>query len=362
MTGENITLVYAIKDTFEEIDLEKKINRFNKAIQLLTKNMISKGLGNFPTNISDFIYFIKNKPINYYISENLNDKPFINYIGEFNEDILSITNEKNDEEKVQKIMYEILMICRNGSKEDFQYWDDIYREVRSFICKNYIIERNEFDSYIMNRFPARLITYLKNMYEKANELRGFMYTCSICGKPVDFANDSSGECSNICNYYIKSFNLNMVEKEFSNKMIKLHSGIYRYILLPSIGEERIYSTIKNKFKKYETILYPEIDKFDIRVSNGSKVINLDVKDQVSPLKLLNNMKKNSDINKFRYNNSETTFLVIPNHRVKLYKIKENKNYIGELKDLFSNEDIKLKVIQEKHLVSKIKELLGEVYE
>lgn len=362
MTGEDITLVYAIKETFEDAELEQKINKFNKAIQLLTRSMIRKELFDFPTNISDFICFLKNKPISYYISESLNDKPFVNYLGEFNEDILRITNEKNDEEKVQKIMYEVLMICRNNSREDFQYWDNTYRQLRSFICKNYIIEKSEFDSYIINRFPVILSTYLKNMYENANELRGTMYTCPICGRPIDFANDSSGECSNICNYYIKYFKLNMIKKEFNNKMIRLHSGIYRYILLPNIGEERMYSSIKNKFKNYETILYPEIDKFDIRVSNGSKVINLDIKDQISPLKLLSNMKKNSDINKFKYDDLEKDFLVIPNHRVKLYKIKENKNYIGELRDLFSNEGIKLKVIQEKHLLSKIKELLGEDYE
>lgn len=362
MNGEIINLLYSIKNTLEDSSVEETIERYKKAINLLTKHMVNKNNFKFPQNIPDFVKFINTHPINSYIDESLNDKPFI-LNGSINEDILKEIDEDNENEKVQKNIYEMLLIAREKSKEDFDYWYNAYVKMRNFVCSNYCISKRDFDIALgKNKFPQEFIQYLKKIYISAKEISGNLYVCPICGKPISNYDRSEGECSSICNYYMRLNGYIRKSRSFNEKMLKVHEGIYKYILLPGIAENLIFENLRGIFKAYEVILYPDIDKFDISVSNGVKTVNLDVKDTSDPGKLVKILKEKSDVNKFKADNSERSLLIIPNHRVKIFKINENRNYIRELEAILENENINIKVVQEKNLVKVIEEWLGEDYE
>ena len=136
----------------------------------------------------------------------------------------------------------------------------------------------------------------------------------------------------------------------------MSEGIYKYVLLPNIGEIKIYENLVAKFKDLEVTLYPNIDEFDISISNGDICINLDVKDHTNPSSLAKNLKENSNLSKF--NKDKYCFLVIPDHRVEIYKKNNSKNYMNELNKTFQNEEIDIYSLQEKNLIKKIEEILG----
>ena len=104
MNTEEIEIAYAIKNAVEKIeDIPNNLQLFYRAIDLITNKMISDKNYDFPVNISQFIKFIKNNNMNTYISDKLPSEPFINSFFEINENVLDFTNEKNSEEKSQKI-------------------------------------------------------------------------------------------------------------------------------------------------------------------------------------------------------------------------------------------------------------------
>lgn len=362
MNGETVNLVYSIKITLEETTDEEAIENYSTAINLLTRHMVNKNNFTFPQNIPDFIKFINTQPINSYIDETLNDKPFL-YNGSINEDILKEINEENPDEKVQKYIYEMLLIAREKAKEDFDYWYKAYLNMRTFMCSNYCISKRDFDITLSkNQFPKEFIPYLKMIYINAKEISGDLLVCPVCGKPVSNYDRSEGECSSTCNYYISLNNDVMRSKSFNEKMLKVHNGIYNYILLPGIAENLIFQKLKDYFKDFEVVLYPNIDRYDISVSNGIKTVNLDVKDTSDPSNLVKILKEKSDISKFKVDKLEKTLLVIPNHRVKIFKRNENRRYIKELEAILGNENLNIKVIQEKNLIKVIEEWLGDDYE
>lgn len=361
MNAEIINLIYAIKNTTQEQPPDKAIGNYTIAINLLTKHMINQSNFSFPQNIPDFIKFINNEPINSYLHEELNDKPFISN-GNINEAVLKEINEGNEEEEVQKNMYKVLTLARDKSKKDFDFWSNAYLNARTFIGSNYCISKRDFHVALNRNFAKEFIPYIKNMFVTAGEILGEMHVCPVCGRPITDYDKSEGQCSAVCNYYINSKNLTMEVKTFNEKMIKLHHGIYKYILLPGIAEKLIYENLKDKFKEYEVILYPNIDEFDISISSGLKKINLDVKDVSAPQDLVKILEEKSDVKKFIFNENEKSYLVIPNHRVRIFKKNENRNYINELQAIMDNKNINLKVIQEKNLVKLVKEWIGEIYE
>ena len=359
MNGELINLIYEIKMSLDK----DEINQYEKLIKLLTKVMINKKHYDFPQNIPEYITFIKNRPINYYISEGLNEEPFVNYGGTINKDISDMLDMENSDEKVQKNIYEILKICRNGLENDAEYWSNTYRDIREFICDNYSISKRNLDVILnSDRFPEEINKYIKKIYIQGNEFRNEKYICPICGKLAEFSNTNEGQCTQVCNYYMSIKNLSFSKKIYNEKTMKLHDSIYKYILQPNISEKNIYTCLKRELKGVEIQLYPNVDEYDISISDGDRYVNLDVKDKVSPDDLVRRLKESNSENKLISTVDNLCYLVIPNHRVKIYKLKESRNYMRDLKIALGNECMNIEVIQERYLLAKIKDYFGGRYD
>lgn len=364
MNTEEIEIAYAIKNAVEKIeDIPNNLQLFYRAIDLITNKMISDKNYDFPVNISQFIKFIKNNNMNTYISDKLPSEPFINSFFEINENVLDFTNEKNSEEKSQKIMKELVDLCRlkkKENKDDSINWDEIYRQARLFIANNFLIKKSDLDKELDDKFGSDVAEKIKDMYEKSNYKKGEIIICPVCEKPLDFTNEKDG-CNYVCKYYKKIDKLQNKKKTISgnDKLCNLKNGIYRYILIPQISENRIYKNLKERYKSLEVVLYPNIDEYDVSISNGDICINLDIKDHRTPFVLVKNLKENTNLSKLR---DRYCYLVIPDHRVCIYKETEGGRYMNELIQLLQQEEMYLNVIQEKNLKKKIEEILGGIYE
>lgn len=324
----------------------------------LVKLMIDNESNQFPNNLNEFIKLLY-KPINEWginhasILEKMSEKSILTIYGTLNPDFVEWMNEIHSIEDVeQKYMFDFLLNCRNlFKKTNDPIYIEYYRRGRSFICpENAIIEKLDLEEFL-DEFPDELKKNLRNLYKALDTTKDKVFLCPICGYLVNFDNKKEGLCkSELCKEFKrdqepKILNLN------NKKYYILTKGAYQFILLPSISENKIYKSLKQKYKEFCIELYPEIDLYDIRISYGEKVVDLDVKDHKSPVKLVESIIQNSNIEKL--NTSHPVFLVIPNHRKALNQAYK-ENVLAELKI----RDVHVKVIYEYELDKQINKFLS----
>lgn len=360
MNSENIVLLYSTKDAIEELDTEKKLVKLNKLLQVITKTLIENKQYNIPTNIPELLTFLKTTPVNKYINEITQEiyalDEYLNITEEFNEYL----DEENSEEKSQKLMYDLLKFLRQS---DYSNKEDIYRKLRTFIRYNYYISVRELELAIKTKYDKEIYLKIMNMYEKANDLNGEYELCPICGRSLNLRDSKNGECSKVCNYYIKTQNLKPIVKEFKEKMLRLNDGIYKYNLMSSIGEFEIYNKCLEWFKDKDVILYPNVDEYDISIVDDIEDIrvNLDIKDTADPMRLIKILLENTNLEKLKKKEEGTfNFIVIPDHREKIFRLENQKGYTSELNDLLEENNLQIKAVNERHLKNKLIKLFEEV--
>lgn len=360
MEAQVLDIIYVLKEVANKEFSKGHISSMMQALDQLTNFMLRQNLTEIPTNLSELFELLYNRPVNMYLKGIDSEEPFILRDGEINQMIEEEIGEDSVEEEIQRrTMREFLYKCRQKQLEDEnEDWEEIYREGRQFISGHYMIEKAEVDRVLINTFPAEVTAFIKGMHIPEKQITTDYFACPVCGKPVEVMQDQSFNCDNpICNYYIQEERLKVVKKEVKGKLVKLHPGIYRYILTPSIAELRLYHKLHQRFKTCEVKLYPNIDEYDISVSNSMGKVLIDVKDTARPTKLVKLLKEESNIEKLIKKSDEARYLVIPDHRVKLYRMNENMRYIQELRNLLENEGIHIDVIQERYLMTKIEEVL-----
>ena len=360
METQVLDIIYALKAVTDNEFSKSHINSTMKTLDQLTNFMLRQNITEIPTNLSELFKLLYNRPANMYFKGIESDEPFILNNGEMNKMIEQEMGEDNVEEEMQRrTMREFLYKCRRKKIEDeSEEWDEIYKLGRRFVSEHYLIERVKLDQVLINTFPNEVATFIKDMYTQERQITTDYFACPVCGKPVEVKEDKTFTCMNpVCNYYIEEERLKVVKKEVKNKLVKLHPGIYRYVLTPSIAELRLYYKLCERFKTCEVKLYPNIDEYDLSVANSRGTVLIDVKDTARPAKLVNLLKEESNIEKLIKSPDETRYLVIPDHRVKLYRMNENMRYIQELRNLLENEAIRIDVIQERYLMTKIEEVL-----
>lgn len=360
MNSEAIMLLYSTKDAIEELDTEKKLIKLNKLLQLITKTLIENNQYSIPTNIPELLTFLKTTSVNQYVNEITQEiyavDEYLNLTDEFTEYL----DEENSEEKSQKLMYDLLKFLRQS---DYINKEDIYRKLRTFIRYSYYISVRELELAIKYKYDKEIYLKIRNMYEKADDLIGEYELCPVCGGRLNFRNSKNGECSKVCNYYIKAQKLKPVVKEFKEKMLKLNDGIYKYNLMSSIGEFEIYNKCLDWFKDKDVILYPNVDEYDISIVDDIEDVrvNLDIKDTADPMRLIKILLENTNLEKLKNKEVGTfNFIVIPDHREKIYRLENEKGYTSELNDLMRENNIQIEAINERHLKNKLIKLFEEV--
>ena len=361
MNSENILLVYSIKNSIEELNTEKKLIKLNKLLQLLTKTLIENEQYNIPTNIPELLSYIKKTPVNQYVSEITENIYALDEYLNISEEFIKYLDEENSEEKGQKLMFNLLKFLRQSY---YSNKEDIYIDLRKFIRYNNYISVRDLELNIKPKYDKDIYLKIYNMYEKANDLNGQYELCPVCGRSLNLRDSINGECINkVCNHYIKSQNLKPIIKEFNEKMLRLNDGIYKYNLMSSIGEFEIYNKCLEWFKDKDVILYPNVDEYDISIIDDIEEIrvNLDIKDTADPMRLVKVLLENTNLEKLKNKEAGTfNFIVIPDHREKIYRLENEKSYTSELIYLLEQNNIQIDVVNERNLKNKLLELFEEV--
>lgn len=352
MKSEDLALVYSISRAVFEQDPDKKLDEYKVCLQLLTKRLINRGyLTDVPRNIPELIVYLKENSMKNYLEGDVPDRYIIDCYGNLDEFVIEITSDEKEEEKAQKIMADIVMHIRQS---DYENKEDEYIKARRFICENYIISSRDLEVHLSKEFKPEVAKRIKNMYQLANDISGTYKLCPVCKKPLNFIEASEGVCCDECNYYRVKENLEPIQVTFDSKVKKLHDGLYRYIVKPSIGEMVLFRKLKERFKDYEVKLYPNVDEYDVSISNYETTIALDVKDTKNPNNLVNILLERSNLEKLTNpKNASKVLLVIPDHRVRIYNRDNDNNYIRELRSLLSNKGISIQVYQECKLFNKL---------
>lgn len=319
----------------------------------LTRQLIENGSTRFPGNLHEFIKLLR-KPLNEWgvnltgVVESMSEKRMLTVFGALNPEFVEWMNEiQSIENTEQKYMFEFLVTCRSLYKKTGDAaFIEYYRKGRSFICPdNAIIEKLDLEEFL-DKFPDELRKSLRNLYQPFDTAHDRVFLCPICGYPVSFEFKKEGACgSEIC----KELKRDQEPKQLNVKNKKFHiltKGAYLFILLPSISENKIYNSLRQKYKDCMVELYPDIDLYDIRISKGNRIINLDIKDHKSPEKLVESIVQNSQIQK--YNPEHQTFLVIPNYRKAL-----NPVYKESVLAEFKLRNMHIKTVYEYELDRKI---------
>lgn len=361
MNSEKISLVYLIKEAICELQTDKKLIKSNTLLQLLTKILIEDEQYNIPTNIPELYSYLKKTPINKYINSISENIYAVDEYSDLSEEFIKYLDEENSEEKGQKLMYDLLKYLRKSESGNKEH---IYIEIRQFIRDNNYISVKDFELNIKSKYEEDVYQKIYKMYEKANDLNGKYDLCPICGATLNLKDTQKGECINeVCNHYIKSQNLKPIVKEFKEKMLKLNDGIYKYNLMSSIGEFKIYNKCLELYKDKNVVLYPNVDEYDISIIDSVEEIriNLDVKDTADPMRLVKLLLENTNLEKLKNKIPGTfNFIVIPEHREKIYRLANEKSYTSELINLLEANNIQIEIINERHLKNRITRLFEEM--
>ena len=340
----------------------------SQCLNKLIKYLIHEKKYYYPRNYKELIHFLKTVPVDKWscnqddIDEQFIGKTLIDEEGRVNRIYADWLEEMGAlEEGQQKDMKKFLLKCRELAHiEDKEKYEKFYREGRSFVSpSNAIIDAINLQKNL-NLFPKELSKIINQWTEYYDIKNKEVIVCPVCGKPLDFSKSSIGKCSDICEYYRKNMKKNYREIVIDTSLMyyTFTKGIYKYTLLPSIAEQKIYSALKAKFQEYTVELYPEIDKYDIRISNENIVVDIDVKDHKSPQGLVSILLNNQDASKLHSKeDNHYIYLVIPEHRKDIYTIKGD--YKKDLKNLLKSNNLKIEVLYEKELYKVVDEIFND---
>lgn len=216
------------------------------------------------------------------------------------------------EDAEQQTMYEILMYCREEGRQLQQE----YARIRTFLSNPHHAVITSFQlSEFAETFPdIQLTNLIKQCYEEITPRIANYRKCPHCGWTLEYKNDRW--CCNkedIC-HLLADFEL-MTSFDFGKeRVLRLLPGIQRFVLLPGLSELRIGERLTRK--GYQVELYPNVDEYDLVVSEDGQSIFLDVKDFRDPRTLANFFNHQSPAYLEKYKNK--CLIVVPNYRSQLF--------------------------------------------
>jgi len=250
-----------------------------------------------------------------------------------------ISPEEND----QSVVKQILIYCREGDL------DNEYRTVRLLLSnkKNAVITAFKLKQLLDTIKDETLRQMVKKCYEEILQPIQNYRKCPHCGWTLSYQN-GRWLCNkeSICRYFTSFERLERFSNEYEDSRVyRLIPGIQRYTLLTGIIENEIFM----KLKKYDSIIYPEIDRYDIAITTGGRTIHIDVKDYKSPVMLAHffNEKPQNELEKYQ----ENVFVLVPN-----YRVKQQPGYITQFKKKL-DETAKpyIQIISERDFYKSLKE-------
>lgn len=338
-----------LKKGLESIEAKESLMNLKMALRMFNQQADEKGYSEV-TNLAEFLEKLtKIKASEFFdgcevdcciLTKSLKLAPRLN----------EILDEIHIYEKQQEMMRDILVKIRN-SLEEIDMKEYRYRLIRKFVSEHYLVDQLTFDSKLEHKLTKELFNDVQEMYLPYQVLKDEVTCCPICHRIVE-----EERCHEVCHYYMHKEKKVFYQRklQLKRKYFYLCEGIYRYTLMPAIGENRIFNQLKLMIgEEGEIQLYPNVDEYDIEVELNNKVYQLDVKDFQDPMQLAHKFKEENDISKMMSTHKRKRYLVIPTHRSEIYDTV-NKSYIKETKQLFKNLAPGIEVISEKGLYKMIR--------
>lgn len=250
-------------------------------------------------------------------------------------------------EAQQKNMSELLIYCRDEERRS----DKDYRQIRTFLSNP---QHSVMSSFQLTQFTEsfndrELIKLIHRCYEEVTGGISNYRKCPHCGWTLEIINQEwCCNKENICKS-LRDFEKFELFPLGNERIVRMLPGIQRYVLLPGMSELKIASSLRRKGFTIE--MYPNIDEYDLEISNGGKSIFIDVKDFKNPRTLANffNIKSSTYLEKYR----KDVYVVIPQYRNNLYPY-----YRDRAMALLSEDTLKyIKIIMEKDLHTTLKKVL-----
>lgn len=253
------------------------------------------------------------------------------FFQEWLEDVVSV------EESEQKEMKKILDYCRAHSL------DQDYRDIRVFIIKNPISSYTDIINFSYN-FDEKLAAMVLECYEKVSPQSNKIVKCPYCGWTLKLQLGDWQCSTSLCKQLTDFVQLEEIPLRKEKQLWRLKKGIQRYTLIPGLPELKLKKSLEEK--GYKVDLYPEVDKFDLRVSMLNLSIDIDVKDYTYPLGLAKHLNHVS-VDKYHSN----CYIVIPQYREQIYR-----NYQERVRSYLNNSPIKKQIFTQKNFYRKLKEV------
>lgn len=312
---ELIRMIFFLADGIEAFKRKpKKIpEKLYKGHMILMKFLFGN-VEQVPNNIYDLLVFLKQPFRDWNISIIEEFFPLEEFFLEddlsLSEIVVEFLNEyQSPDENDLLPVKDFLIYCRENKL------DSLYSDTRMFLSKreHAVMKQEELQALFFTVFKENVVKELVHKcYEPINHPIDHYRICPHCGwtlekKKGEWVCNSHSVCSKLSDFNsIKKF-----DSSFQKSVImRLKPAIQRFVLIPGFQELRI----AEKLKKYNPMMYPNIDEYDLRIEVNGSDIDIDIKDIKNPAflaKLFNQMDK-KQLHKYLKDNC---YIVIPDYRI-----------------------------------------------
>lgn len=338
-----------LKKGLESIEAKDSLMNLKIALRIFNQQADERGYSE-ATNLAEFLEKLTQIKASEFFDECELDCCILTKSFKLAPKLNDVLDEIHIYEKQQEMMKDILVKIRN-SLEEMDTKASRYELIRKFVSGNYLVDWLTLQEKLERRLPKELFNDVHQMYLPYQVLKEEVTCCPICHRIVE-----EERCHEVCHYYMPKEQKVFYQRKLQSKRkyFYLCEGVYRYTLMPAIGENRIFNQLKFMIgEDGEIQLYPNVDEYDIEVEVNNKVYQLDIKDFQDPVQLVQKFKEDINISKMISTPKIKRYLVIPTHRSEIYDTV-NKSYINETKKLFKNLAPGIEVISEKGLYKMIR--------
>ncbi|GAB7386961.1 hypothetical protein BSNK01_07970 [Bacillaceae bacterium] len=230
----------------------------------------------------------------------------------------------SQEESEQRVMREILQFCRKVSPP----LEQAYRDIRMFLIQNPIVDFLTLRTFLLP-YDEFLQNKVRECYEEIVLPYPEIYLCPYCRWTLT-NRGGDWECTRwVCKHNGDFTHFAKLDMTGDKKYYRLTKGMQKFVQNPGIAELALAGKIKAR--GWNVVLYPEVDRCDLRISKGDKRLDIDVKDYSHPKLLADYIQEHVQKTDHEKQDDRVIF-VVPQHQEQLHPdyVKRVQYYLHHL--------------------------------